>query len=205
MERDFEIGQKIVYPSQGIGIVKEKLERVFRGEKMMYYRIYIEANDIMVLAPVKKTHDMGLREMAPLDDVNEALASLDEVLPPATSDWKARYQGNLERLKVGRPIDIANVVHNLFNRSKVKELPMQERRLYESARGILIEEIVNALHISAEEAEKRIDEKLRKSEPVRKEEEEEETDDDDGLMGDEEMEEEEAAEDEEDADADEEM
>ena len=129
METEFKVDQKVVYPSQGVGIVKEIFEKTFKDHNILYYKIYIEASDMMVMIPVSKAQDLGIRQIVSKEEAEEALKLLSDEFEPITSDWKLRYQMNLDLLKKGTVKDIATIVRCLYNRSKVKELPIMERKL----------------------------------------------------------------------------
>ena len=160
METEFKVDQKVVYPSQGVGIVKEIFEKTFKDEKILYYKIYIEASDMMVMIPVSKAQDLGIRQIVSKEEAEEALKLLSDEFEPITSDWKLRYQMNLDLLKKGTVKDIATIVRCLYNRSKVKELPIMERKLHESAKKLLEDEISFALGKTAKEIEAEIHTKL---------------------------------------------
>ena len=133
----FQIDQKIVYPSQGVGKITEIFEKDFRGNVMTYYKIYVEASDMVVMVPVEKAEDLGIRAIVSAEEAQKALDLLSADFEPITSDWKLRYQMNLDLLKKGTIADIATIVRCLYNRSKVKELPILERKLYDSAKKLL--------------------------------------------------------------------
>ena len=134
METKFKVNQKVVYPSQGVGIVTEIFEKKFKEEMNLYYKIYIEASDMIVMVPVNKAEELGIRQIVSAKEAEEALNLLSDEFEPITSDWKLRYQMNLDLLKKGTVKDIATIVRCLYNRSKVKELPILERKLYDSAK-----------------------------------------------------------------------
>ena len=156
----FNIDQKIVYPSQGVGLITEIFTKNFRGTDMQYYKIYIEASDMVVMVPVEKAEDLGIRPIVDAAEAEKALNSLADDFEPITSDWKLRYQMNLDLLKKGTIADIAAIVRCLYNRSKVKELPILERKLYDQAKKLLEDEISIAMGISAKEVESMIHLKL---------------------------------------------
>ena len=124
METKFKIDQKIVYPCQGVGKVVEVFERMFKDKLTTYYKIYIEASDMIVMVPVENAENLGIREIVSKEEAEEALNLLGDSFEPITSDWKLRYQMNLDLLKKGTVKDIATIVRCLYNRSKVKELPI---------------------------------------------------------------------------------
>lgn len=185
-ETKFNIDQKIVYPSQGVGLVTEIFEKNFRGNTMQYYKIYIEVSDMVVLVPVDKAEELGIRSIVGAEEAEKALNSLSDDFEPITSDWKLRYQMNLDLLKKGTIADIAAIVRCLYNRSKVKELPILERKLYDQAKKLLEDEISIAMGISAKEVESMIHLKLEPpgSTPKVKHIIEDFDDEDDNLMDD---------------------
>ena len=157
---EYKVKQQIVYPSQGVGVITEIFEKEFNGEKSLYYKIYIEVSDMVVMVPVNHANDLGIRPIVEAQEAKKALNLLSEDFEPITSDWKLRYQMNLDLLKKGTIADIAKIVRCLYNRSKIKELPIQERKLYDSARKLLIDEISIALGKDEKEVEGMIHVKL---------------------------------------------
>ena len=160
METKFKVNQKVVYPSQGVGVVTEIFKKEFKDQINDYYKIYIEASDMIVMVPVAKAEELGIRQIVSKKEAEEALNLLSDEFEPITSDWKLRYQMNLDLLKKGTVKDIATIVRCLYNRSKVKELPILERKLYDSAKKLLEDEISFALGKSAKEIEATIHTKL---------------------------------------------
>lgn len=156
----FKVNQKIVYPVQGVGHVQSIQEKDFQGRKVLYYNIYLKVTDMTVMIPVDKADYLGLRAIAEQSKVKEALNLISKVGEPATSDWKLRYQTNMALLKEGGVSQIATVVRNLYQRSKTKELPILERKLYDSALKILIDEVSFSLDMKADEVEQLVFSKL---------------------------------------------
>jgi len=157
---EFEVKQQIVYPSQGVGVITEIFEKEFNEEKALYYKIYLEVSDMVVMVPVNHAKDLGIRAIVEAKEAKKALNILSEDFEPITSDWKLRYQMNLDLLKKGTIADIAKIVRCLYNRSKIKELPIQERKLYDSARTLLIDEIAIALGKDTKDVEGMVHAKL---------------------------------------------
>lgn len=160
MDTQFKVDQNVVYPSQGVGVVREVFEKQFKDKSVLYYKIYIEASDMVVMVPVDNAENLGIRQIVSAKEAEEALKLLSDDFEPITSDWKLRYQMNLELLKKGTVKDIAKIVRCLYNRSKVKELPILERKLYDSAKKLLEDEISFALEKDVKEIEKEIHTKL---------------------------------------------
>ncbi len=156
----FKVNQQIVYPSQGTGRIVEIKEKLFNGNKTMYYVIYLEVSDMTIMVPIDKCEELGIRAIVSAAEVHKALEVIGESFEPITSDWKLRYQLNMDLLKKGTVQDIAMIVRSLYHRSKVKELPILERKLYDSAKKLLEDEIASALNLSPKEVEVLLHEKL---------------------------------------------
>jgi CarD family transcriptional regulator len=156
----FIVDQKVVYPSQGVGIIQSIEKKHFKNEKIPYYRIYPEVSDMTIMVPVDKARGLGIRPIVPRDEALRAIELIGEDYEPIPSDWKLRYQMNLELLKKGSISDIASIVRSLYHRSKVKELPILERKLYDSALKLLEDEIAYSLKKTRDEVETIIFNKL---------------------------------------------
>ena len=128
-------------------------DKEFKGEKIPYYVIYLEVTDMTIMAPVTKAEELGIRAIVSEEEAQGALQLIGEDYEPIPSDWKLRYQMNLDLLKKGSIIDIATIVRSLYHRSKVKELPIMERKLYDSALKLLEDEIAYSLQKPKEEVE----------------------------------------------------
>jgi CarD family transcriptional regulator len=151
--KGFQVDQKIVYPSQGVGVILSIDEKEFKGEKLSYYVIFLEVSDMTIMVPVDKAVELGIRAIVPKDEAQKALELICEEFEPIPSDWKQRYQMNLDLLKKGSIIDIAMIVRALYHRSKVKELPILERKLYDSALRLLVDEVSFSLKKSKDDVE----------------------------------------------------
>lgn len=157
---EFTVNQKIVYPSQGVGKITEIFKKEFKGEQVYYYRVYLEVSDMNVMIPVANASNLGIRAIVTAQEAQKALDLLGEPFETPTSDWKLRYQMNLDLLKSGKIEDIATIVRCLYNRSKVKELPILERKLFDIAKKLLEDESAEAMGISAKEVEAMLHAKL---------------------------------------------
>jgi CarD family transcriptional regulator len=151
--KGFQVDQKVVYPSQGVGIIKSIEQKEFKNEKIPYYVIYLEVSDMTIMVPIARAEGLGIRSIVPRDEALRALELIGEDYEPIPSDWKMRYQMNLELLKKGTVSDIASIVRSLYHRSKVKELPILERKLYDSALKLLEDEVSFSLRKPREEVE----------------------------------------------------
>ena len=151
--KKFQLDQRVVYPSQGVGVIKSIEEKVFKEASVPYYVIYLEVSDMTIMVPVDKAAGLGIRAIVPKDEALKAMELISEDYEPVPSDWKLRYQTNMDLLKKGSVTDIATIVRSLYHRSKVKELPILERKLYDSALKLLEDEVSCSLRKPKEEVE----------------------------------------------------
>jgi CarD family transcriptional regulator len=149
----FQVEQKVVYPSQGVGVIRSIEQKEFKTETIPYYVIYLEVSDMTIMVPVDKAEKLGIRAIVPKEEAQRALELISEDYEPIPSDWKLRYQMNLDLLKKGSVLDIASIVRSLYHRSKVKELPILERKLYDSALKLLEDEVSFSLRKPKDEVE----------------------------------------------------
>ncbi|MCQ2398288.1 MAG: CarD family transcriptional regulator [Sphaerochaetaceae bacterium] len=161
-QTEFKIGEHVVYPLQGVGTIKDVKERVVNGKSVTFYVIYIDISDLTVSIPVEKTGSVGLRGLVSAQEARKALNSISSKYEPVNVDWKTRYQMNVDLVKEGSICSISKVVQGLYHRSKVKELPVQERKLYDNALRLLIDECAFSLEKDPDEIEKEIFTRLEK-------------------------------------------
>lgn len=158
----FSVGDHVVYPLQGVGVIKRVEERMFRGAETLYYVIYLDISDMTVMIPVDKSEEMGIRAIVPQTEANAAIETITSKYEPMPVDWKARYQMNVDLLREGSIASIAKVVQALYHRSKIKELPVQERKLYDNALRLLIDETAYSLDKDKKEIEMLVFSRLEK-------------------------------------------
>ena len=160
----FKEKEQVVYPLQGVGQILSIEKRPFKDEELLYYIIYLEVTDMTIMVPVDKAEELGIRGIVSKKEAEAALTLISEEFEPIPADWKLRYQMNLDLLKQGSIKDIATVVRALYHRSKVKELPILERKLFDSALKLLIDEVSFSLNKEKDAVEELIFTKLE-SEP----------------------------------------
>jgi CarD family transcriptional regulator len=156
----YKKNQQIVYPLQGVGKVISIEERPFRSTRLLYYIIYLEVSDMTVMVPVERADELGIRPIVEKREAQKALKLISEEYEPIPADWKLRYQMNLDLLKKGSVLDIATVVRALYHRSRIKELPILERKLYDNALRLLVDEVSFSLDKPKTEVEELVMSKL---------------------------------------------
>jgi CarD family transcriptional regulator len=149
----FKVNQEVVYPLQGVGKVTSIEEKPFKDDMLLYYIVYLEVSDMTVMIPVDKAEEIGIRAIVSKAESQKALKLISEDYEPVSTDWKMRYQMNLDLLKSGSVMDIATVVRTLYHRSKIKELPILERKLFDSALKLFVDEVSFSLGKTKDEVE----------------------------------------------------
>jgi len=157
----YEVGAKVVYPLHGVGVINSIEDKIVLGEKRSYYIIRLAISDMTVMIPTDKSDQLGLRLVVRDQDVRKALKLINSGITKMEEDWKARYQQNFEKIKSGSILDVAEVVRNLFHRNRIKELSIMEKKLYENAYRLLVDEISYVKDMEKEEVQNIVSEKLK--------------------------------------------
>jgi len=138
----FSIGDKVVYPMQGIGIVERIEDKIFSGKNREYIIVKILSNNLEIMIPSDKISTSNLRKItdnSTLDDILFSVSDNNDTLEAITA--KERYQSNMVKIKSGSLKDSAEVVYDLMLMNKEKSLNTSEKQLYNTARKFLIEEV----------------------------------------------------------------
>jgi len=145
----FNIGDKIVYPMHGAGVIESIEEKEILGHKQNYYVVRIPIGDMRVMIPIESVNEIGIREIIDEKQANEVLNVLKEKTTCETGNWNKRYRENMLKIKSGNIFEVAEVVKSLMIRDKEKGLSTGEKKMLNNARQILISELVlvkNLLH-----------------------------------------------------------
>ena len=157
----FNIGDKIVYPMHGAGEIVAIEEREILGDVHKYYIMRLPINDLKVMVPVKNAKEIGVRDISDADTMEKvlkALSSEEEVSMP--KNWNRRYRYNLDKIKSGDLMEIADVVRSLESLDREKSLSTGERKILYEAKQIIVSEMVLVFEKSVEEVTKLIDDAI---------------------------------------------
>lgn len=153
----FNIGDKVVYPMHGAGVIEAIEEQEVLGETRKYYIMRIPIGDMKVMIPTNNVKEIGLRQVIDEDGVQKVLTILHDRNSTMSQNWNHRYRNNLEKIKSGNVYEVAEVVKNLILREQEKGLSTGERKMLENARQILISELVLARGTEEEKIELMLD------------------------------------------------
>jgi len=159
----YELGAKVVYPLHGVGMIDSIEDKTVLGEQRVYYIIKLTISDMTVMIPINKSDQLGLRLVVDDKDVKKALKVIGGASTEMDEDWKSRYQHNFEKIKSGSIFSVAEVVRNLFHRNKIKELSIMEKKLYENAFRLLVDEISYVKNLDKEDVQNIVSQELENS------------------------------------------
>ncbi|GAB6158606.1 CarD family transcriptional regulator [Desulfotomaculum varum] len=153
----FKIGDKVVYPMHGAGVIEAIEEKEVLGEKRQYYILRLPIGDMKVMIPIHNSSEIGLRGIINREEVPTVIRVLKGKTSVMSANWNRRYRANMEKIKSGDIYEVAEVVRNLLTRDKEKGLSSGERKMLENARQILISELVLAAELEEDKARSLID------------------------------------------------
>jgi len=160
VECEFEVGDNVVYPHHGAGVVLKKETRDMMGESRDYLTIKILHNEMTVMVPCENAHVAGLRRVINEEQVRRVIEVLTGEVSDMPKNWNRRFKYNREKIKTGDVFELAEVVRNLAIREWEKGLSTGEKQMYTRAKKILASEFMYALDKDEEGAEEYIDELL---------------------------------------------
>jgi len=159
----FEIGDKVVYPNHGVGIIEKISNRLVAGKFERFYLLRICSNDILVMVPTANADDVGLRKIVERRDVDQLLSFLSGNQFFSQKDWKDRFKENSEKMRSGSIFHVAEVFKNLVYLSRVKPLSFREKRMLDRARFLLVSELSTVMNTAELEIEDRIEKAVTKA------------------------------------------
>lgn len=141
----FQVGDFVCYPMHGVGTVEAIEEQTVLGETSKYYLLRFTINRMTAMIPVSNADSVGLRNLSTYEDCMETIRFLqDDTVLQESDNWNQRYRDNLEKLRKGSIIDVAQVVKALLKREKEKGLSAGERKMFLTARQVLVAELAAA-------------------------------------------------------------
>ena len=158
----FKVGDKIVYPMHGAGVIETIEERAVLDEKQAYYIIKMPG-EVKVMVPTNKAEQIGVRNVIGKEEAIKVFEILEENETEMSANWNKRYRDNMDKMKSGSIYEVADVVRNLSFKQKEKGLSTGEKKMLSNAKQILVSELVLAEHASENEVEDLIANKINLS------------------------------------------
>lgn len=160
---DFRIGDKVVYPNQGVGVVEQISTRNLTGQPEMFYLLKLNSNGLRVMVPMNNVGSVGLRRVARTREIGTVLEYLNSGSIAAPQDWKGRFRQNLEKMRSGSIQQIAEVFKTLLVLNQAKPLSFREKRMLDRSWQLLVDEIAMVRELPKESVEALLAKALSKS------------------------------------------
>ena len=151
--RVFQVGDKVVHPMHGAGVVESIVQKKVDGVVRDYYILKLPNRSMVVMIPTDSSEEIGVRPIVDGAQADRVLAAIPNIQVEMTANWNHRYRENMERMKSGDLFEVARVIKGLTARDHDRGLSTGERKMLHSAKQILFSEIVLAKSVSYESAE----------------------------------------------------
>lgn len=140
----FQIGEKVVYPNQGVGTIENISSRSFGSQFEKFYLLRFNGNSVTVMVPFSNVDHIGLRRVSRSNEITRILEYLASGRCKRPADWKARFKENTEKMLSGSLSEAAEVLKCLLMIQRDKPLSFREKRMLTRARQLLVSEIATA-------------------------------------------------------------
>lgn len=148
----FQVGDKVVYPNHGVGIIEQISSRGHCGSAQQFYLLKIEASNLRVMVPLDNVDCVGMRPVAKRGEVERILDYLQCGECRACTDWKGRFKENSEKMRTGSLLQVAEVLKGLLQLHRVKPLSFREKKMLDRAVALLTDEVATAQDVGTAEA-----------------------------------------------------
>ena len=152
----YKIGDSVVYPMHGAGIIEDIEIKEVLGKEQSYYVVRMPIGDMKVMVPMNNAAGVGMRDVIDKAEAENVLEAFRTVETDVIQNWNKRFRENMVKIKSGDIFEVAAVVKSLMLRDREKGLSTGERKMLSNAKQILISEIVVATGNSHEVIENRL-------------------------------------------------
>ena len=156
----YQIGDRILYPMHGAGIIREIEKREILGSVKEYYILHVPCGDMKVMIPVDNCDAIGVRPIVSEDEVRTAIEILKQDSTQMTGNWNKRYRENMEKIKTGNIELVAGIVRNLTRIDRENRLSAGEKKMLSNVRKILQSEIMLVCDVDEKEARQMIEDAI---------------------------------------------
>ncbi|MDD8025217.1 MAG: CarD family transcriptional regulator [Acidobacteriota bacterium] len=152
----FKIGDRVIYPNQGLGVIEDVQDQAYDGERFHIYCLRIKANNTLVMVPAASAEEMGIRKLINERTVKEIFDYLRKGAIEVSMNWKGRYKEHINLMKSGTIFDMVAVLKSLYYLSLIKPLSFREKKMMEKAKELIISEIAAASSLTADQIDRKI-------------------------------------------------
>jgi len=150
---NFHIGDKVVYPNHGVGVIEQISSRSVGATVEKFYLLNIKASSLKVMVPCQNVGSVGLRRVVRDGEVQKVLDILSVSDTGSNGDWKDRFKENSERMRTGSLIEVAGVLKSLIALHAAKPLSFREKKMLERARYLIVSELAMARNVEESKIE----------------------------------------------------
>lgn len=154
------IGDKVVHPMHGAGVIERITEERIGGRLCSYYVFRMPTGGLLLKIPTENCDEIGIRSLSAPSEIRRMMEAIPQMKVDMTGNWNRRYRENLQRLKSGDLFEMAEVIKGLMWRDKKRGLSNGERKMLHSAKQILISEIVLVEEMEYTAVEQRLNEAM---------------------------------------------
>jgi CarD family transcriptional regulator len=158
----FQIGDKVIYPNHGLGVVEKVEEKTILGTTTGFFHLRIISNETTVLVPVANVDNVGLRRAITDEEVERLFGLLGDGKIDNHQNWKGRFKDNSDKMRTGSIYDMADVLKSLTFLAKSKSLSFREKRMLDRAKSLIVSEISEVMQLTAASVEDRVNQALEK-------------------------------------------
>ena len=155
-----KIGDTVIYPNQGLGIIEDIQEESYYGEKFKIYHLRILSNNTLVLVPSSNAEELGIRKPISVGRVKKIFNYMRNGDVDVTMNWKGRYKEHLNLLKSGSMLDMALVLKSLYYLNLIKPLSFREKKMMERVKELIVSEISEVSSLPSLKIEQKVMETL---------------------------------------------
>jgi CarD family transcriptional regulator, regulator of rRNA transcription len=159
---NFHIGDKVVYPNHGVGVIEQISSRTFGATVEKFYLLKIKSSSLKVMVPFHNVNTVGLRRVVKNGEIQKIVDFLSDGECDNNADWKDRFKENSERMRTGSLLEVAAVLKGLLLLHQSKPLSFREKKMLERARYLLVSELTMAKNCEEPQIEEMLTRALSK-------------------------------------------
>lgn len=137
----FSVGEKVVYPNQGVGTIENISTRIFEQRSEKFYLLRFVCSSMTVMVPASNAQTIGLRKVSKSTELSRIFTYLSTPEVSIPSDWKLRFKINSDKMQSGNLLQVAEVFKQLVRLQMAKPLSFREKKMLARARTMLISEV----------------------------------------------------------------
>ena len=158
----FEVGDKVIYPNHGLGVVVRIEEKTILGTTCGFYALRMSSSETTVFVPTDNVEDVGLRRAIGDHEVKKLFTLLGNGKIENHQNWKGRFKDNSDKMRTGSLYDVVDVLKNLNHLSQSKNLSFREKRMLDRSKFLVVTEISEVMNVSSEQIEQRVEKALER-------------------------------------------